>query len=286
MTRGISRRAALGLIAGGSVLLIAESRSFSQVNAGRGVSVTTAADPDALLGLTGVTDSETIPTFTNHASDAMEISLSSPDGSAEFDVGNTGHFTSNPAPFSLAVGASEQVGVSGDGETIPVDVVAELRDNGETTGRIELQRDFAVSQAGQLEVSGTVKSSGNSGTYEFGLENTGSIDVTIVGLGINETTEPTATKVGGKNNDDILILKSTKTQLVTSVIEVDSSQPDNSTIKGFEQDVSLGTNEAEKEFEFDRFRTNDNGNAPMNGEEVTITLKFGDDSTKVVELVP
>lgn len=272
MAGKLTRRAALGLVATGSVISISESQSFSQLVAGRGIAVSTADDLDAILGLSGVSDAGTIPTFTNQSSDPMVVTLSSSDASVEFDVGNTGSFTSDPAPFDLAIGASVEVGVTGDSESVPVDVEAELRRNGETVGSIELLRDFAVSQAGQVQVTPNVKSAGNSGKYEYELENTGEIDVTIKALSIVETTETTAAEVrnGG-------ILNVNGTSVVSSPIPVDD------TFAAFDSNVALEIGDTQT-FEFDRFVDDSGNNAKMKGDDVKIRLKFTDASTLLVKL--
>lgn len=279
MTGKLTRRAALGLVATGSVISISESRSFSQFVAGRGVAVSTADDPDALLGLSGVSDAGTIPTFTNQSNDPMVVTLGSSDASVEFDVGNTGSFTSDPAPFDLAVGEAVEVGVSGDSDSVPVAIAVELQDDGETVGSIELQRDFAVSQAGQIRITPDVKPVGGSGKYRFELENTGDIDVTMKAISIVETTHPTAAKV---RNGDILTVKSGNGNRIEGRI-VFEPIPIEDTFVPFDTSVRLDTG-VWKEFEFDEFQNGENKKVGMSGEDVKIRLKFTDDSTLVVDI--
>lgn len=267
MGRKLTRRAALGLIGGGAVISVADTRSFSQLTAGREMSVSTADDPNALLGLDGVTASDTIPTFTNQADVPMSVTLTSPNSSAEFDVGNTGTFTSNPAPFDLAVGETVEVGVTGGSESVPVDVEAELQRNGDAVGSIELQRDFAVSQAGQIEVTPDVKSAGNSGKYEFGLVNSGDVDVTIEAISIVETSNPDASVVHDKK-----ILTVNGLQVRSDSIYVGGG------FAALDPHVDLNTTDSEKIFEFDRF------DAGMKNQDVKIRLKFTDNSTLLVDL--
>lgn len=141
-----------------------------------------------------------------------------------------------------------------------------------------------TSQAGSVQVTPNVNSAGSSGKYEFELENTGDIDVTLVGIGINETTESTAVKVGGKNNDDILT-ETNNGQIVTGEIPVDSSNPDQAERSDFTSNIGLQTGET-RTFEFDRFRTSTNGNADMKGDNVVITVWFSDGSASSLTLSP
>jgi len=139
-------------------------------------------------------------------------------------------------------------------------------------------------EAGAIQVTPDVKSAGNSGKFEFGLENTGSIDVEIVAIGINETTESTAVKVGGKGGDSILT-EDNEGQIVNIVINFDSSTPGQADRYDFTTNIEIvqGT---EKTFEFDRFRESGDGNAKMKDDSVTITLWFSDGTSTTLLLDP
>ena len=56
MTQNHTRRAAIGLIAGGSLLMVMDSLGFQNIAANRGVGVSTAADSSALLSIENVAD--------------------------------------------------------------------------------------------------------------------------------------------------------------------------------------------------------------------------------------
>lgn len=277
---GVSRRGLLGSVAivlGGGSLLTGSS-AFASMTAARSASVTAAADDAAQLGLTQLGDPSTPVTLTNRSGRTMLVTLASPDD-VEFDVGDDESDEGTTATFSIAQGASVDVDLLADG-TVLLDVLAELQQDGATAGRIELQREAeAQSQAGQVQVTPSVKSAGNSGKYEFGLENTGDIDVTIQGIGILETTNQSAVDVGGG-----AILEAPQGSVLSQPIPIDSSQPDSDTRRTLDQTVSLDTNEDEKVFEFDRFRTASGGNAKMKGHDVRIRLYFTDGSSTVVDL--
>jgi hypothetical protein len=277
---GVSRRGLLGSVAialgGGS--LLSESSAYTAVTGARPTSVSTAADDAAQLSLTQLGDASTPVTFTNRSGRSMLVTVTSPDA-VDFDVGDDDTNEGSTATFSIAQGASVDVDLLADG-TVLLDVVAELQENGTTVGRIELQREAeAQSQAGQVQVTPNVKSAGNSGKYEFGLENTGDIDVTIEGIGILETTNPDAVEVAGG-----AILDSPQGSVLSRPIPIDSTQPDSDTRRTLDQTVSLNTNEGEKIFEFDRFLTANGNNAKMKGDDVRIRLYFTDGSSTVVDL--
>lgn len=242
-----------------------------------------ANDPDAYLGLDGYADSTKTPTLTNNSSYSMSITLSSPD-SVEFDVGTDGNWATPPVTFSLASGASTEVNIRTDGcagGTASVAASADLLDGGTSVGAIDLTRTWEIPQSGQFEVTGNVRAVGNSGNYEFELTNDGCVDVTITGIGINETTNPDAVKVGGKNGDSILLQNGVS--IVSSVIPVDSSDPGSATVVGFDAPVDLAQNQT-KPFEFDPFRDAGDKKAKMKGDDVKVTLQFSDGSTAVANL--
>jgi len=144
--------------------------------------------------------------------------------------------------------------------------------------------DSDEGQAGAIQVTPDVKSAGNSGKYEFGLENTGNIDATIVAIGVNDTTVSSVEKVGGKNNDDILTAGGYG-QIVSDVIQIDSDNPNQANRYDFSTDVVIAQND-EQLFEFDRFRDASNGNGAMKGSSVTITLWFSDGTSTTLLLDP
>lgn len=288
----VTRRAALGLMAGGGLLAATQTLGFSNVTAGRGVSVDTATDPNALLGLENLSSGGKTPTFTNNAADEMDITLDSPDDATFTVVG--GNQSGSTVTFSLASGASQEVEVDGPDPTT-VDIVVDLLDGGTKVGEITLQRDVSVSQASAVrEIQGSANSAGNSGKYEFQLENTGDIDVTVVGIGINQTTNQNAQFVSGGGS----LFDSDGTELVSDRIPVDSSNPDSDTRRNLDPDLTLNAGNSAT-LEFNKFRTgksgggngngNGNGNggsanADMRGEDVQITLYFEDGSEGTFDL--
>jgi hypothetical protein len=141
------------------------------------------------------------------------------------------------------------------------------------------------SQAGSIQVTPNVQSAGNSGKYSFELENTGSVDATIVALGINNTTDAQATKVGGNADDPIFEETSPQSrQLISTVIQFDSNTQ-TAARYNFDQNVDLARGQA-RTFEFDRFRDSSEGNGKMKNDTVYITLWFSDGSTATIELAP
>ena len=275
--------AGLGSLAIGSGALM-QSGAFSTVRGDRGVSVQTAADPDALLGLEGVDDASTTPRFENNASVSMDVTLESTDSSVEFDVGDTGSFT-DTATFSFAAGNDREVAIDGDASSAPVSVTAELPSSNDPQATISLTRDYVLNtQADQIKLTSNVSATGNSGKYEFELENTGSVDVTLVGIGINETStsKPAATEVSGGK---ILDVVDNEGSVLSTPIPVDSSSPNQNTRVGFTEDVSLGSG-SPKTFEFDRFQDSGGSKVGMKRETVKTTLYFSDGSSKTVTLSP
>ena len=270
--------AGLGSLAIGSGALI-QSGAFSEVAADRGVSVQTAADQNALLGLGGVSDAGTTPTFTNNASISMDIRLTSTEKGVEFDVGADDSFTDS-ARFSLNPGTTEQVAIEGDGGSAKVSVTAKLPSSSAPQATISLTREYALqTQAGQIQLTPNVKSVGNSGQYTFELENTGSIGVTIEAIEINSTSNPNAARVdkGG------ILIAGGQSVLSSSIHIKQDKRVD------FDRgsDVSLGVNES-VEFKFQRFVTKEGKNAKMkkNGSQVTATYYFTDGSSKTIEMSP
>jgi hypothetical protein len=271
----------------GAGSLLSKSGAFSAVTAARSTSVTSAADDAAQLSMTQLGDPSTPVTLTNRTNRPMIVTLTSPDA-AEFDVGDDDTNDGSTATFSIAQGASVDVDLLADGPVL-LDVVAELQDNGSTVGRIELQREAETqSQAGQVQVTPNVTSTGNSGKYEFELENSGDIDVSIEGIGILETTNPDTVEVSGGG-----ILNVGGTSVLSAPIPIDNASPNTDTRRTLDSPESLTTG-VTKTFEFDKFQTGGNGNgngngggnshAKMNNDDIRIRLYFTDGSSTVVEL--
>lgn len=274
-----SRRWLLGAITGGVFISASAAESFSVGSILRETQSVVASDPDGLVGISDADDGDTVPSFHNNGTTEMVITLDSNDSSVRFDVGNTGTFANAPVTFTLTSGQSEEVAIDANSESATVDIDVTL--NGDT---IYLKREFGVSQAGQIEVTANVQSSGNSGVYSFGLQNTGTIDATIAKIGIFQTSVGDVVKVGGRNQDDILIHNDD--QVVGEIISIDSTNPSNATLRNLNPMVALIAGGPEQVFEFDRFREEDNSNGRMNNAEVEIQLEFTDGSSTSLKLCP
>jgi hypothetical protein len=169
---------------------------------------------------------------------------------------------------------------------IPVNFSADLSSGaGNVVGSIQYQRDIeARTQAGAVQVTAQVSSTGNSGKYEFELENTGTVDATIIGIGVKWTTNGNVTTVEPKGNGDG-IFTAAGSQVVTQPIPVNSSNRNTDTRRNFTSPVPLNQNQT-KLFEFVRFRTADGKNAKMSGESVYVRLYFDDASVADKDLIP
>jgi len=291
------RRLLLALGAGLSGAGLTSTGAYSSVKGSRETTIGVASDTNGYLGLAGYAEATTTPTLTNNSGKSMSITLSGPAG-VEFDVGTDGNWTGPSVTVSLAAGASVGVAIRTggcSGTSVSVATTAELLEGGTAVGTIDLTRTWAIPQSGQIQVTANVTSSGASGKYEFELENTGCVDVTIDGLGVNETTT-SATEVSG----GAILTTSSGTQVVSDPIPIDSTSPDSAAVRGFAPDVTLPTGTTET-FQFDRFQDpsgtggggnpgNGNGNGSgnakvdMRGEDVRVTVTFTDGSAATLKL--
>lgn len=276
--RNLLAAVATGVAGIGLGVNVLEPSAYTSARAGRSASANVADDPNAVLGLEGLNDTSVTPTFTNQSGAAMDITLDAVESGVEWDVGDDGNYEQDPVTFQLSSGAFTDIAVKGANE-VTVDITADLTSNGTVTGRIELQRVIDVPQSNVVQqIQGTAKGAGNSGQYSFDLENTGNIDVTLVGVGVNETTNPAATSVGEKD-----ILEVSKQSVVSTPIPVDSSAPDEDTRVGFDQNVDLGAGTTKK-FKFNRFLDSNGDQTNMSDEDLRVTFYFSDGSSGVVEL--
>jgi len=138
--------------------------------------------------------------------------------------------------------------------------------------------------AGAIQVT-DVKSTGNSGKFAFGLENTGSIDVEIVAIGINKTTQSDAEKVDAKGGGDLILGEDTEVQIVDPVIDFDSNTPAQADRYDFTTNIEIIQNN-ERTFRFQRFLDDSDKQAKMKGESVTITIWFSDGTSSTLLLDP
>jgi len=139
--------------------------------------------------------------------------------------------------------------------------------------------------AGAIQVTPDVKSIGNSGKFAFGLENTGSIDVEIVAIGINKTTQSDAEKVDAKGGGDLIRGEDTEGQIVDKVIDFDSNTPAQAERYDFTTNIEIIQNN-ERTFRFQRFLDDSDKQAKMKGESVTITIWFSDGTSSTLLLDP
>jgi|GEM_PF-5627660 len=133
----------LGSVAVGSGAVL-ESSAVTAVDANRSTGVRTAADANALLGLGGVDDASTTPTFTNNAAGSMTVTLSSKEN-VVFDVVNDGSSPEPSVGFTLGLDTTKQVRIDGDGSAAPITVDATIKsDGGNVVGSVSLQRRYAL----------------------------------------------------------------------------------------------------------------------------------------------
>ncbi|MCL9813559.1 hypothetical protein [Natranaeroarchaeum aerophilus] len=280
----MKRRAFMGLGATSiSVGALYGTGAFSSVNAGRGISVNAVDDSEALLKIDNI-DSTDDPIFTNKTGLGMVVTLEEVDTTVTFN-GESSPYTF-PDDGTLDPDASRSVEIESDddSEDVLVDVTAELYEDETKKGTIELRRDFSVPQSEIVNFTGRAKAPGGSGKFEFDIENTGTKNVTFTGVGINATTRDDADRVADKKNrDEGTSFVGDGQDLVTTSIPIDSSDPDTYTRRDFDSDLTLPEGE-EFEFEFDRFRNEAGDQLKMEGENVRITLYFGDDSSKTINL--
>lgn len=274
----LSRRGILLLlgatVSGGTLI---GTGAFSSVTADRLVDISTANDADAVFGIQGYADAGTVPMFTNTTGSSVTATLDSSED-VEFDVNNDDTWELVPVTFGIGTGASVDVAIRDGGNAgadANIDITATNNDFS-----FEATRNFAIPASSAIkEIEPTVKSAGNSGKYEFELENTGSSTVTLTEIGVVETTNNNAVKVGGKNNDPIFENVTAGIDIVNDVIQVGGSrQPLTTTV-----DLAPGANNSIT-FEFDRFRDSQNKNGAMDGEDVRIDVAFSDGSSTTLDL--
>lgn len=285
MTRKWTRRSALALIGGGASLTLLGSSGFTTLEGERVSNLDAVDDSAALLGVGG-TDATTTPFFENNSSENMEVTLDSTASGAEFDVDDNGTFQNPPVTFNLASGGLREVGILADVDPADVEITADLLRNGNRIGRIELVRTYQIPQTAAIrDVDAQTKQVGNSGKFEFGLTNTSNRQIAIDGIGVPSTENPDAAQVGGKNNDDILIIKGNGNEsIVDQVIDVGGgvvpfsrSGPANAVDLPPSQEVS---------FEFQRFREQGaGGGSGINPGDIEIEVRAEDGSTVVLELI-
>jgi hypothetical protein len=277
MSKKWTRRSALGLIGSGAGLLTWGTGGFTEVQGDRDVSLDTTDDANAILGIEAYADTTTVTTFTNTTTSEVTITLDSSED-VEFDVRETGSYELTPVTFGIGAGAWVNVGIQ-DGGNAGSDADIDITAAGEDFS-LQATRNFVIPASSAVrEIKPTVTATGNSGKYEFELENTGSSTVTLTEIGVVQTTNNSIVRVGGKNNDPIFENVTTGNSIVNNVITVGGDrQPLESQV-----DIDPGTDNAIK-FEFDRFRDGNNNNGAMKDDDVRISVAFDDGSSATFDL--
>lgn len=288
--RGVLTRRRL-LAGAGAALLggTVASDAFTTASTPRGAAVNVAADADAYLSLSGLDDTSVAPTVGNNAPVELSVTLSSGDGTdLRFAGGTCGTTVTATIPSS----DSRSFESCGSGD-VPFTLTAVPTTAGSDVDRVELARTLGGQASQVRSVAGSVSSSGASGKFGFEIENTGTVDVTIVAVGVDETTNPDAVEVSSGD-----VLTAGGDPVAASPITVGDP-----TLTDLDPDVTVpaGTTTS---FEFDKFRTGGGGgpggggggpgggpgggggspNADMRGEDVRTTLAFEDGSSTVVDL--
>lgn len=272
----ISRRKVLlasgATVAGGTLI---GTKAFSNVSASRLVSLSSADDANGVLGIEGYADAGIVPIFTNNSESSIDITLDSSED-VEFDVGDNDTWELVPVTFGVGAGASVDVALR-DGGNAGTDSDIDITATNLDGFTFEGTRNFKIPAASTVkEIEPTVTATGNSGKYEFELENLGSVTVTMTKIGVVETTNNGAVKVGGGGGDDIVTVGGSAAT-VNSVINIGGAR------QPFSTGVDLDPN-TPVAFEFDRFRTANNNNAKMKGDDVKIDVEFSDGSSTVLDL--
>jgi hypothetical protein len=251
------------------------TEAFSSVTADRITNISSADDASAVLGIEGYADAGTVPTFTNNLSSSIDITLDSSED-IELDVEDDDTWELVPVTFGVGASASADVALRDGGNAGTDSDILITATNGEGF-TLEATRNFKIPASSTVkEIKPTVTATGNSGRFEFELENQGTVTVTLTKIGVVETTNNTAVKVGGGGGDSIVTVSGSPATVNTIInIGVDREP--------FSNGVNLAT-DTPVSFEFDRFRTASNGNAKMKGDDVRIDVEFSDGSSTTLDL--
>ncbi len=254
----------------GAGVMYGGTTAFDSTDGDRTASVSVTGDATAYLALEG-TDAATTPSFTNLFDSDMTLTVDTGEPTAEFDPGASGSWVDPPYTTTLSSGEVLEIGMRADPDEVTVDIQGDVE-----SGGVQLSRAFEVQDAGLLDgVQGSVTVAGGSGQYEFELQNTGTEDVAIDGIAVDDTTNPDAVEV---SNGDYLTAEGV--QVVDETVEVGGHVVD------FTQTVDVPAGEA-MSFEFDRFQEPTAAGSPhadMQGEDVTITIRATDGSTATLTL--
>jgi hypothetical protein len=183
----LTRRAALGLIATGTVATASGAAGVSVTSVKRSGAIAVADDSVAILGLSAYGTATSPAEFTNGTDAPMDVTLDAAVGGIEFDVGSTGTYVSDPVTFSLSVGATESVRVrrtTGSGD-VPVDVTASFG-----SSQVALRRSFATVRPNveitDLEFDPTGNDSAKLNQEYVEFTNSGSVTVDLTGWTVED----------------------------------------------------------------------------------------------------
>lgn len=125
---------------------------------------------------------------------------------------------------------------------------------------------------------------GESGIFRFSLDNSGDATATVVGIGINSTTESGVEYVDKyAGGDDILRNQESGEQLLSDRLTFNSTTPE--TAEKHELATSLELSSGQQaELRFQRFLEANGSHGDLKDEQVTITLWFEDESTTTLVL--
>jgi hypothetical protein len=273
-----------GLVDGTYDIELTVTDAVGQSNSATGTNLLTIdntapaiANPDPADGATGV-DSTTRYTvnITDATSgvDPVSITVTVEDSSGTI-LSGVGTGDSNVTFFS----ANETLEIEGptyaDGQ---VNVTVDASDNaGNAASQFTSNFTVGTTQAGQIQLSGTASTQGNSGKYTFTITNTGGIDAEVVAVAINDTSTG-ATEVSAGN-----IFSVNTTGLLTDQrIPIDSSTPDGTRVDfNVNPSTTISSGGGTVEFEFDKFQNPGGGGSPnvnMDGATVNVTFFFSDGS--------
>jgi len=142
---------------------------------------------------------------------------------------------------------------------------------------VTIQSDLTAAQ--QSELSGSVATDGGS-RVTFGIENTGSDDVDVVGISLDSTTDGDAAGADNGNDPELTINANTK---------IDKSNNDGIAIDGTQETFSSATIPAGTSVDFvlqdfvDGLSGGSN-TVDMSGDDLTLTLYFADGTEKTITL--
>ncbi|MFO7925509.1 MAG: hypothetical protein ACQET5_13430 [Halobacteriota archaeon] len=269
----ISRRAALGLVLGGvGALGFQQTGAYSSTIGERGFEATTADDPNGLVGMVGNEDPAVTPTVTNNSSYTMDVTLQS--ANVVFDVNGNDTFD-EPVSFTLPPGEPRAFNVAGDDGNVTI--TAQLSENDNSAGSVELVRSFVTPAVAAIEkVEASVRDAFGNGRYQFALTNTSDEPITLNGFGV-EWTDPDSDRISVQGNQPTLANDADNTDLITETISVGGGVVDVVSGNEIQLDPSM-----EVDFEFRRFRD-------VNGDgvfvkDVDLAVRADDGSSAVIEL--